>query len=208
MQRFCSQLLGYAIMQYFNMQSFYKPPRLECDPEGRLYDHRLRQMVTRGRRISSERLAAVEALAAMRMAGHGLLLLTDRWAEKHGLSEGRLQVLFVLRRSPGQQRALGEIADVLHVSPRNVTGLIDALERDGLVERVPDPDDRRSVLARLTPAGLGKIAHVWRETFLRQADITRDFSPDELAQLRHLCLRLVQNMSRLAPAGAHTEEIR
>jgi DNA-binding MarR family transcriptional regulator len=195
-------------MKNFNMHGFHKQVRLECDQEGRLYDHRLRALVAKGPRLRGANLAAIEALAAMRMAGHGLLLLTDRWAEKHGLSDGRLQVLFVLRRSPDNRLALGEIADTLHVSPRNVTGLIDALERDHLVQRVPDPDDRRSVQARLTEAGLGKIGQVWRESFLRQVELTRDFSPDELAQLRHLCLRLVQNMSRLAPAAARKEEIR
>jgi hypothetical protein len=36
---------------------------------------------------------------------------------------------------------------------RNLTGLVDALKRDGLVERLPHPHDRRATLVRLTPAG-------------------------------------------------------
>lgn len=39
------------------------------------------------------------------------------------------------------------------VTGGNVTGLTDQLVRDGLVERVDDPEDRRSYLVRLTPAG-------------------------------------------------------
>jgi DNA-binding MarR family transcriptional regulator len=39
------------------------------------------------------------------------------------------------------------------VTARNVTGLVDALEHDGLVERLPYPNDRRASLVRLTPAG-------------------------------------------------------
>jgi DNA-binding MarR family transcriptional regulator len=42
---------------------------------------------------------------------------------------------------------------VLAVTARNLTGLVDALERDGLVERLPHPNDRRATLVRLTPAG-------------------------------------------------------
>src|SRR6266853_654254 len=53
--------------------------------------------------------------------------------------------------------ALGDLADELDSTPRNITGLVDHLERDGLVERVPDPQDRRSVRARLTPAGRERI---------------------------------------------------
>src|SRR3984893_16783894 len=79
--------------------------------------------------------------------------LMDRWAETHGLSEGRLHVLFQLAAAPGHQLPLGELAEQLEVTPRNVTGLIDHLERDGFVERVDDPDDRRSIYARLTAAG-------------------------------------------------------
>ena len=39
------------------------------------------------------------------------------------------------------------------MTARNVTGLIDALEHDGLVERLPHPSDRRATLVRLTVAG-------------------------------------------------------
>jgi DNA-binding MarR family transcriptional regulator len=46
-----------------------------------------------------------------------------------------------------------DLSDELGVTARNVTGLVDALQRDGLVERLPYPNDRRAVLVRLTPAG-------------------------------------------------------
>src|SRR5260370_2784001 len=77
----------------------------------------------------------------------------DGWADKHGLSEGRLRVLWALKAAPERQLPLGELADQLEVTPRNVTGLIDHLERDGLVERIDDPADRRLTYARLTMAG-------------------------------------------------------
>lgn len=46
-----------------------------------------------------------------------------------------------------------DLSGELGVTARNVTGLVDALQRDGLVERLPYPNDRRAVLVRLTPAG-------------------------------------------------------
>jgi DNA-binding MarR family transcriptional regulator len=88
---------------------------------------------------------------------------------------------------------LGEMAEDLAMTPRNVTGLVDHLERDGLVERVPDSEDRRSVRARLTPAGRERIEGVWKEGFVNQIDLVKGMSKDDLAQLRHLCLLLVEN---------------
>jgi DNA-binding MarR family transcriptional regulator len=74
-----------------------------------------------------------------------------------------------------------------------MTGLVDHLERDGLVERVPDPDDRRSVRARLTPAGKERIEGIWKEGIENQFEMVRGMSKEDLAQLRHLCLMLVES---------------
>ncbi len=164
---------------------------LARDAEGRLYDRTFRQTVG----PDGPDLSAIETLAAVRAAGRGLKTLTDRWAEAEGLSEGRLYLLMRLFKSPGQQRSLGELADALGVSPRNVTGLVDHLERDGLVERVPDPADRRSIFARLTPAGEARIVKLWRQIFSQQAYLLDGFEADELARLRDLCFRLVQKMT-------------
>jgi DNA-binding MarR family transcriptional regulator len=80
----------------------------------------------------------------------------------------------------------------LDSTPRNVTGLVDHLERDGLVERVPDPEDRRSVRARLTEKGQAKIDGIWKEGLQHQYALAGGLTKDEMAQLRHLCLTLVQ----------------
>jgi DNA-binding MarR family transcriptional regulator len=48
---------------------------------------------------------------------------------------------------------MGELSSRLMVSNGNVTGLTDALVREGLVSRLPDPGDRRSLRIRLTPEG-------------------------------------------------------
>ena len=134
---------------------------------------------------------AVEALAALRIAGKSLRMMQERWAETHDLSEGRLGVMFRLFRVGDCQ--LGDLADELDSTPRNITGLVDHLERDGLVERVPDLQDRRSVRARLTPAGRERIESIWKEGLEHQFEVVQGMSKDDLAQLRHLCLQLVEN---------------
>lgn len=146
-------------------------------------------------------MAGIEAVAAMRWAAKLVHLAMERWADGHGLSEGRLQLLFLLRMSR-EGVPMSTMARLQHVSPRNITGLVDMLERDGLVERVPDPADRRSVLARLTEAGSERIDAIWRQALEAQSPLTRGFETEELVQFRHLCLRLVRNLMAETGEGA------
>src|SRR6266851_8960241 len=69
-----------------------------------------------------------------------------------GLSIAKLAALRQLRLA-GDSLPLGQLADRLACVKSNVTQLVDRLEADGLVSRAPDPGDRRSRLAVITPAG-------------------------------------------------------
>jgi DNA-binding MarR family transcriptional regulator len=164
---------------------------VERDADGRLYLKRFRELFD----PLQVDISAVEALASLRLAGRAIHLLQERWGARHGLTEGRLGVLFRLYRSGDMP--LGELADDIVTTPRNVTGLVDHLERDGLVERVPDADDRRSVRARLTQAGKERIEAIWKEGLQHQFEMVKGMSKEDLAQLRHLCLLVVENAKEL-----------
>lgn len=166
--------------------------RLQVDERGCFFDPQTRALLSSG--VEPETLRAVEAIAALRVAAHGLHRVTERWAENNGLSEGRLQILFRLRQRR-EGVALGELAELMSVSPRNITGLIDNLERDGLVSRVPDPADRRSVIARLTPEGERRIKSIWKAAINHQLPVVEGLTTEELQQLRHLCLKLARNFA-------------
>ncbi len=176
-----------------NLPASGAPPDLHSvhelgrDEAGRLYSVRMRELFA----PLGVDMSAVEALAALKIAGHSLGMLMERWAEQHGLSQGRMGVLFRLLRCG--DTPLGDLAEDLGSTPRNITGLVDHLEKDGLVERVPDPDDRRSVRARLTEAGRGQIEAIWKQGIDHQFEMVEGFSKEDLAQLRHLCLQLVEN---------------
>lgn len=195
-------------MKHFNMQNPQTGSHVDfgshlcTGPDGRLFDRRVREMLAKDP-VGQANSEASEAVAALRMAGKAMRHQMGRFAERHGLSEGRLFVLFQLGRAPQHQLPLGEIAEHLDVSPRNVTGLIDHLEKDGLVERVPDSADRRSIQARLTAKGLKTVEDLWQEARDGQVAIVADFSPEELAQLRHLCLRLVEKLAGGKPVAVN-----
>ena len=69
-----------------------------------------------------------------------------------GLSIAKLAALRRLTEA-GESLPLGQLAERLACVKSNVTQLVDRLEADGLVNRIADPNDRRSRLAVLTDAG-------------------------------------------------------
>ena len=111
--------------------------------------------------------SAAEAFLHLLHTGDELFGVSDRNLASHNISHGRFGVLMLLWRSvqPRAARLLGadecvpgprtpaELADASGVTRATMTGLIDTLERDGFVKREPDPNDRRMMSVRLTPAG-------------------------------------------------------
>ncbi|MFF2276023.1 MarR family winged helix-turn-helix transcriptional regulator [Agromyces sp. NPDC058126] len=78
-----------------------------------------------------------------------------------GFTPARLRVLWVLQHDGAMtQQAL---AVELDVTPRNVSGLVDALEASGHVRRGPHPSDRRAVLVELTPRTARIMSRMQRE---------------------------------------------
>ena len=166
--------------------------QLETDSKGYLYDAAMRRSIlAMGGRSSAE---VFEALAALRLAAKQIHDASERFAESHGLSDSRMRVLSRLHLSPKRRLPLGALAEGLSVAPRTMTDIVDVLERDGLVKRMADPADRRSVLAEITEAGRERIGAMSRDAAATQAAVAKGFTTDQLVQLRHLCLLLVQNL--------------
>ena len=173
--------------------------RPNTDEHGFLYDPAIRRALTEmGTGIPTEPL---EAMTAVRLASKRMQDRFRTWTEGHGLSESRFQVLVAIYHSPERRLHLGALAERLNVVPRTITDVIDVLERDGLVRRVSDPEDRRSTHAQLTEAGEERISAIQRSAVTQQADLTRGLTAEQLVQLRHLCLLLVQNLNS-QPGGA------
>lgn len=71
---------------------------------------------------------------------------------KHGISEPKFYVLLLLWKEKDGM-VLSEIGEKMLVTRANVTGLIDRMEKEGLVEKKINPNDRRSIIANLTEKG-------------------------------------------------------
>ena len=169
------------------------------DADGRVYDRRTRDQIRRSPAIDDERaLAAAEAIRALVVTARAIRYTGERWARLHGLSEVRLQLLLLVRHHPEERLTLGQLARALDLSPRTVTSLVDLLERDRLVSRAAHPEDRRATVVKLTAAGRRKIDQVWTGVLTRHSPLIEGFTPEEVADLRHLCYKLMVNLSREA----------
>jgi DNA-binding MarR family transcriptional regulator len=125
-----------------------------------------------------------------------------RYAEKVAqleLDPAQTGVLHLVAREAGlSQQAL---ADRLGVVPSRVVGLVDGLERRGLVERRRSATDRRSYELRLTGPGRDLMARLREVATAHEREVTAALDADERAQLVAL-LRKVADQQGLTP-GVH-----
>lgn len=111
--------------------------------------------------------------------------------ERHGLSVAGFDVLTALRRSGEPYRlTAGRLADSGLVSSAGVTLRLDRLEKDGLIARERDADDRRVVYSRLTEKGLATVDTVFAEHLDNERRMLGRVSPSERRQLARLLRKL------------------
>ncbi|MFI1968017.1 MarR family transcriptional regulator [Streptomyces cinnamoneus] len=108
-------------------------------------------------------------------------------AAKHSLTGAQARVLALLAREPMPMR---RIAQKLKCEPSNVTGIVDRLEARSLVERRPDPADRRVKLAAVTDEGRATSARL-RESLHFAREPLAGLSTRERTALRDLLQRML-----------------
>ncbi|OVZ62372.1 MULTISPECIES: MarR family winged helix-turn-helix transcriptional regulator [unclassified Pigmentiphaga] len=99
--------------------------------------------------------------------------------QKHGLTPNDSRALFSLDKAG---KPVGTLAREWGCDPSTATWLVDRLERAGLAERVPSPDDRRVKLVRVTRRGTETLQDLMAAYQRPPAEMSR-LSRDELAAL-------------------------
>ncbi|WP_226642395.1 MarR family winged helix-turn-helix transcriptional regulator [Microbulbifer variabilis] len=136
--------------------------------------------------------SATEMSFALHSAARLLRRNFDRRARDHGLSDARWQVLWHLTREQGLKQTA--LAGRLEMAPISLARLLDKLQGEGLVERRPDPQDRRCFKIYPTDqvqpamALLGDLAEETRNHALD------GFTAAEIGQLQALLGRLRKNL--------------
>jgi DNA-binding MarR family transcriptional regulator len=123
-----------------------------------------------------------------------LALLTTRFfadyeaaAGAHELSGAQARLLALVATEP---RPMSKLALVMHCEPSNITGLVDRLERNGLVERRVDPQDRRVKQIAPTEAGR-RLADEVRADLSFAAEPLAGLARSERVQLRDLLRKMI-----------------
>src|SRR5688572_25906245 len=109
-----------------------------------------------------------------------------------GLSLAKFGVLARLAEA-GEPLALGCLAERCSCVRSNMTQLIDRLESDQLVERVDDPDDRRSIKAALTSEGRSRYEQGVRLVDETEREVFAGLADPERATLSRLLRTLQKN---------------
>lgn len=128
-------------------------------------------------------------------------LLERNWflplAAQFELHQGEFDVIATLRRS-GNPYAMTptDLHEGLMLSSGAMTSRLDRLERKGLIERVPSPNDRRSTLVRLTPAGLALIDKLLPLHVANEQQAMASLTHKEQAQLDGLLAKLIVGLER------------
>jgi DNA-binding MarR family transcriptional regulator len=108
----------------------------------------------------------------------------EKWAHDAGFRPPCAGTLLIIsRHQPVSQR---EVSHLLGIDPADIVGVVDILERAGLVTRERDPEDRRRYALSLTRAGAGRLARI--DTLRRAAveQVLAGLDVDERVQLARL----------------------
>lgn len=131
-----------------------------------------------------------ELVLALLSAGHQIDDRLNGALEPYSLSLPKLTVLRNLVEAGGPL-PLGVLSERLGCVKSNITQIVDRLEADKLVRRVPDPDDRRSVLAAITEEGQERYRAGRKALDDAEHEILAGLSPGDLDQLSGLLGRFL-----------------
>ena len=119
----------------------------------------------------------------------------DYKAAQFGITRAQWAVLVRMERSEGLNQT--ELADMLDLQPITLTRLLDKLSDSGLIERRPDPDDRRAKRLFLTPAArplLKRLAELGEETM---TSTLAGIDPESIAKMVSQLAIVKENLRRL-----------
>lgn len=136
----------------------------------------------------------------LRAHAHVLRQLEQDLQTNHKIGLASYDVLVQLVEAPRRKLRMSELADAVLLSRSGLTRLVDRMQREGLVERQPDPYDARGLFTVLTPAGLAA---------LKDAAVVHLAGVDELvvARLDDDELRILKTlMSKIDPIRSEMQQ--
>jgi DNA-binding MarR family transcriptional regulator len=141
---------------------------------------------------------AVRAVVSLLRLGFELHSASSQHFARYKLSQARFVVLMMLHTMPGGEMCCSDIADAVGVSRATMTGLLDGLEREGLVRRVNYPDDRRRITITLTANGRRLLDKMLPDHMERIAGVMANLSGEDRDNLLELLDKVRSGLPALA----------
>ncbi len=116
----------------------------------------------------------------------------ERLLESQGMTHAGWQALLAI--GAAERLTQREVAERCYVTPATVTGVVDTLERDGLVVRERDTADRRVVRVRLTDEGRARLARTKKAAAKEMGALFDDLTEREEAVVRRFLTRTIERL--------------
>ncbi len=141
---------------------------------------------------------------------------TDAYFTKLGFSYARFKVMMnLLYKDDDGGLSPAALAEILDVKRATITGVLDTLEAEQLIVRLPDPNDRRGLLIRITDAGKEKLDAVLPTHYARVAKVIEHLTHEEQRLLTKLIIKFGEGVDAMErdmlkeedkdPSGVETE---
>lgn len=137
----------------------------------------------------------------------------NHFLTRHNISQGRFTVMMLLHRPWVESFTPASLAEESGVTRATMTGLIDTLEKDGMVVREADANDRRTVHVRLTDQGRATLEAMLPDYFKCISRIVSPLNARERKELVRLLQKIQEGLTpadfkspeNLKPSMQHTE---
>ncbi len=167
-------------------------PRYEC-------------LELRARRFPDLDIGAVEATLTLLRVGSDVLEGFAAHYQQCGTSQGRFLVMMLLDRNADQPLLPSELAEKIGVTRATITGLLDGLERDALIERRAHSHDRRALTVHLTDKARDWLEAMLPGHYRRIAALMSGLDDGERAQLIALLTKVAAQTGTTGAPRAEVE---
>jgi DNA-binding MarR family transcriptional regulator len=156
--------------------------------------------------------SATEVFLNLLRAGDEAFRVVEMHLAKYEITQGRFGVMMALW-GVGQQAGCptsltpAALAERTGVTRATITGLIDTLERSGLVTRTPHPDDRRMVSVGLTPRGERLLIKILPAHFREMAWLMEPLSEPERKTLVRLLTKMLSRAAERPSEASTSAEV-
>ena len=143
-------------------------------------------------------LEVVASHLAVTSTGSAMSRAVTHHLERYGINPARYSLLRAIYFAPDRMLPQSQIAREMGTSQPNVTQLLHALEKDGLVERLIFPENRRVTFARLMPEGVALCDLVVPDMVRFIESTVCDLTTDEQVELQRLLAKVRARAEHLA----------